>query len=180
MLDRLLQSWKQLTDALMKRVDYHALRLAEVIDQSADFATVSIQPDDPDWPPLSDVPLRLGVPGAIARVTPGASVLFGFEGGKPDQPFVLLWPSGEGLTRLTLGDGSTGSAEGCVARVGDAVGGQLTIVAAQAGPLATLTLTYTPPVGPPVAVAISATGTATVGTIAPGGVITSGADQVRA
>lgn len=66
-----------------------------MVAQRPSLATVDVIPDDPAYPPMSDVPLRMGAPGVRCTLKPGATVLVGWENARPDRPYVGEWLPGE-------------------------------------------------------------------------------------
>ncbi len=72
---------------------YRCFYRARVVAQSADHLRVDVIPEGEDGllPPMSNVPLRHGIPGLTVDVGGGAYVLVGWENGKPDRPFAGLW-----------------------------------------------------------------------------------------
>jgi hypothetical protein len=83
-------------------LDHLALYRATLTAQSSDLATVDVRPDDARLPEMSGIPLRTGVPGAVAQVSPGAILLVGWDDGNPARPFAALWDQGAAVLRLTL------------------------------------------------------------------------------
>ena len=74
---------------------------ATVIACSADGSTYDVQPEDARIPAAKQVPVRVGIPGAVAVIQPSAVVLLGWEKGDPSKPYCV--PSYEaGATVLTL------------------------------------------------------------------------------
>jgi hypothetical protein len=71
--------------------------------------SLELQPDDERLPPVSRVPLRLGLPGVAVKVAAGSRVLLGFEGGDARSPVALLWEpaGGSSLTELAIGSSPT-------------------------------------------------------------------------
>lgn len=106
--------FRALTRHYARRIDYLALYPAEVYSQDSD-GTLQVFPDSDAIPKMSGVPLKLPAPGTDVRVTKGARVLVGFEGGDPDKPFAFGWGS-EGFSSVSFGGG-----ELPVSRVGDQV-----------------------------------------------------------
>lgn len=98
-LDRLKSQLAALVTRVASQMDFHALYPSTVVTQSGQ--TLEVKPDSAKIPPLSGVPLRLGIPGAEADVAPGARVLLGFEAGDPSRPYCSLW-EGTRPTRLAL------------------------------------------------------------------------------
>lgn len=70
----------------------------QVISQAGD-GTLDLLPDDLRLRAqgLQSVPIRHGLPGVTVKVTPGARVLLGFDGGDPRQPYAALWHEGSVL-----------------------------------------------------------------------------------
>lgn len=97
-----------------RRTDYLALYPAEVYSQDSD-GTLQVFPDSPAIPKLAGVPLKLPAPGTVVKVTKGARVLVGFEGGNPSRPFAIGFESA-GFQSIALGNGTKPAA-----RVGDQV-----------------------------------------------------------
>jgi hypothetical protein len=100
-LDRLKGALGAVVKGFLLRVDYYALYPAKVISQGASGA-LDVQPEDTRLPPMSSVPLRLGLPGCKATVQPGARVLVGFEGGDPRRPVATVWDTAV-VVKLQLG-----------------------------------------------------------------------------
>ena len=74
-------------------IDFLALYPAEVLLDHGDMH-LDLRPDDPRFPQLVRVPLRVFLPGAYVRVKSGSRVLLGFEGGNPERPVAYLWEAG--------------------------------------------------------------------------------------
>jgi hypothetical protein len=51
---------------------------------------------------MGGIPFRHGLPGAVVGVAKGTTVLVGWSGGNPSQPYACLWAGGEGVASLTL------------------------------------------------------------------------------
>lgn len=83
-------------------IDYFTLYDAKVVSQSADGATVDVQPGDPRLPGMSKVPLRLGLPGCVAKFSPGQYVRIGWDRGSPQLPYACLFQGGESVTNIQL------------------------------------------------------------------------------
>ncbi len=86
----------------MASIDYFTLYDAKIVSQSADLTTVDIQPGDPRLPGMSKVPLRMGLPGASAQVTPGGFIRLGWDRGNPSMPYAALWQGGESPIKVIL------------------------------------------------------------------------------
>lgn len=109
------------------KIDALALYPSTVVSQNAD-GTLELHPDDPRWPGLSSVPVRLGIPGAKVKVAAGARVLVGFAGGDAQRPIAELWESGS-VTELDLTATNIilNAGTAAVGRVGDAVAAAATM-----------------------------------------------------
>lgn len=84
-------------------IDRLAFYRAQVVSASSDGKTLDVQPEDKRVSPHQQVPIRVGIPGAVAVVTPGAVVMLGWDGGNPKLPYcVPHWESGATVTKLTL------------------------------------------------------------------------------
>jgi hypothetical protein len=81
-------------------LDYGALYRAVVLAQSGDRATVDVKPDDSRLPLMSQIPLKLSIPGATVKIAAGAGVLIGWENGNPQHPQAFLFD--KGATALVL------------------------------------------------------------------------------
>jgi hypothetical protein len=68
-----------------------------------DGSTLDLSPEDARIPGIKQVPVRVGIPGAVATVQPGAVVLLGWEKGDPSKPYCApSWESGATVTKLVL------------------------------------------------------------------------------
>jgi hypothetical protein len=83
-------------------IDYFALYDARVVTQSADGATVDLQPLDKRLPGFGRVRLKLGIPATVAKFAPGAIVRLGWDRGNPSLPFACLFDGGATLTTLEI------------------------------------------------------------------------------
>jgi hypothetical protein len=83
-------------------LDYAAFYRAEVIAQSGDRRTVDVKPDDARLPPMSKLKLRLGIPGATVKISPGAGVMVGWENADPQRPYVHSFDKGADTITLSL------------------------------------------------------------------------------
>ena len=101
-MDRIKRALADFVDAIMSRVDYHALYPAKVVSQSG--TTVDVVVDDTRFGSLTKVPIRTFAPDVVVTVSPNARVLIGFENGKPDQPYASLWQSGAIVSVAIAGD----------------------------------------------------------------------------
>lgn len=101
-MDRIKRALGDFVDAIMSRVDYHALYPAKVVSQSGTLVDVVV--DDTRFGSLTKVPIRTFAPDVVVTVSPNARVLIGFENGKPDQPYASLWQSGAIVSVAIAGD----------------------------------------------------------------------------
>jgi hypothetical protein len=92
----------------MAGVDFFALYDAKVVSQSADGATVDIQPVDSRLAGMQRVPLRLGLPGCTVKFAPGAIVRLGWDRGNPEFPYTCLFNGGESLISVAIGSAADG------------------------------------------------------------------------
>lgn len=85
-------------------IDYYGFYVCEVVAQSADMTTVDLQPqgsrNNSLLGGLQRIPLRLA-PGIQVKFSPGATVLLGWDGGSPTNPFACLGVPGD--TALKVG-----------------------------------------------------------------------------
>lgn len=77
---------------------YRCMYRAKLRAQSGDKLRVDVEPDDKTLPPMSNIPLRHGIPGIRVSVAPGAYLLVGWADGSPDDPFAALWSNPGGVT----------------------------------------------------------------------------------
>jgi uncharacterized cupin superfamily protein len=85
------------------QVDRMALYRAEVQTCAADGSTVDVTPESAHLPAMQGVPVRVGIPGAVATMHPGAVVLVGWEAADPARPYAVpAWEAGAGTIKLTL------------------------------------------------------------------------------
>lgn len=110
-LDRL----KGAFGAAAKRADpfllYRCMYRAKLKAQSTDRLRVDVQPEDPLLPPMSNIPLRHGIPGLTVSVSAGAMLMVGWENGRPDRPFAALWgnPTTTGAANAAADGGGNGA-----------------------------------------------------------------------
>lgn len=70
---------------------------------ASDGSTCDVTPDDKRISPQKNVPVRVGIPGAVSVVAPGAVVLLGWERGDPAKPYVTpAWTAGATVNELVL------------------------------------------------------------------------------
>lgn len=100
--DRLKGAFTALAGPVPTKV-YEVLYRARVLKQHPNLKRLDLQADQAELPPLSNIPLRIGVPGLDATIPPGHSVLISWENGQPDRPYASLWEPGTlGTTPLKL------------------------------------------------------------------------------
>ena len=107
-LHRISAGLTALVRDLLSGTDYHALYPCEVVSQNEDDS-LELKSESSRLPSLSNVKIRIGIPGARARLAPGARVLVGFENGDPKRPYAGLWESAT-LLELVINGGSNGLA----------------------------------------------------------------------
>lgn len=108
---------------LTARIDYLAFYPARVIAQSP-AGTLDVVPEDARLPELSDVPIRIGVPGVSVRVKKDSRVLIGFEAGNRMRPVAVVWDASSVESVVVVADKVVlGDKDGArpVARVGDPI-----------------------------------------------------------
>lgn len=118
-----------IVQSVMKRVDHLALYPARIVSQRPD-GSLDVVPEDERIPPMTEVPIRYGIPGIAVKVTSGR-VLIGFEGGDPRYPVATLWDASAlreiritATTKVVLDcpNVNIGDEDGApIARVGDPV-----------------------------------------------------------
>ena len=118
---------------IIRAVMGHAMYLgqypARIVTQREN-GTLDVIPDDQRMPPMTEVPIRYGVPGIAVKVDSGR-VLVSFENGDPRYPVATLWDGGvvrelkiTATTKVVLDcpDVELGGEGGApLARVGDTV-----------------------------------------------------------
>jgi hypothetical protein len=103
-LDRVKTYLARIIDGQTRRMDFLAFYPCKVVTQRAD-GTLDLQPEDARLPSMSQVPIRLGIPGVAVKVLAGSRVLLGFEGGDQRRPVASLWQfDGAKLLALDIGD----------------------------------------------------------------------------
>lgn len=106
--DRIKAGLAAFVRAQFPRLDHFAAYWSRVVSQNGD-GTLELIPDDPRIPGRSNVPIRYGVPGVKATVSPGARVLLEFAGGDPSKPFATVWESAA-VTEIVVASGTKGAA----------------------------------------------------------------------
>ena len=88
-------------------VDRLALYRAQVKACASDGSTVDVAPEDTRLDAMQGIPVRVGIPGAVAIIAAGAIVLVGWEKGDSALPYAVpSWEAGATVTKLIL-NGST-------------------------------------------------------------------------
>lgn len=87
-------------------VNRRGLYSAKVLAQSGDRSTVDVQPDDGSLPLMSKVPLKVSIPGATVKFSPGATVLVSWENGDPARAQAFMFNKGADtlVVSITAGD----------------------------------------------------------------------------
>jgi len=94
--DRLKAAVTSVVRDLSPRVDYLAGYWTRVVAQAGD-GSLDLKPDDTRLTGYQHVPIRYGIPGIAAKVSPGARCLLEFAGGDPTKPFVATWETGTAI-----------------------------------------------------------------------------------
>lgn len=84
---------------------FHARWKYRVVKQSGDRKLVDCVPVEPnagELPGLTNVPIKHGVPGLTVQLSPGATVMVGFENHDQRRPFVSEWDPGASVLGLTF------------------------------------------------------------------------------
>jgi hypothetical protein len=85
------------------QIDRLAMYRARVDVCAPDGSKLDVTPEDKRISPEKNVPVRTGIPGLVAIVTPGAIVMLGWDGGDPKKPYcVPAWEPGATVTKLVL------------------------------------------------------------------------------
>lgn len=102
--DRVMGSFAVLA-GLDPAAPYHRLYAGRILEQRPyPNLKVTVQPDDRDLPPMTDIPFRTGVAGiavvlklrtAGKSTGPAPTCLIGWEDGRPDKPYAALWAAGQ-------------------------------------------------------------------------------------
>lgn len=98
--DRVRGALEAVAERQSARRRYHATYPGRVASQSGN--AVDVVPEDPTLPELSDVPLRLGLPGVKAESLDGQRVRVAFDNGDPAAPYAATWDAGGTLKLGTL------------------------------------------------------------------------------
>lgn len=104
-VDRLKEAFFALVRAGNPGIDYLTSYRARVVKQDADTGKLDVQPDDPRLPSMSNLRLKLGIPGATAQIHVRDAPVFvqvAWENGDPTKPFAALFEGGAAVIKLTL------------------------------------------------------------------------------
>jgi hypothetical protein len=119
-------------------VDYYATYVCQVVSQSSDLATVDISPvgarNQSLIGGLQRVPVRF-MGGIKTQMTPGSTVLLGWDGGSPEGPYVTSGAVGDTAIKIALSDVANDSLEISAGTVTVKIGG-VTVIQASATSLA--------------------------------------------
>jgi hypothetical protein len=121
MLDRFKAAWNALARGAVPNIDYLNLYDGKLVKQHANLRRVDVIPTDPRLPPMSNIPLLVGLPGAEVVLTPGHDVRIGWSNGWPDRPYACLWdaaPGGNTPLRVALHAGKVELADNTTANEG--------------------------------------------------------------
>jgi hypothetical protein len=120
--DRLNEAFDACVRSAVPGVDYMALYRARVVSQHASTGKLDVEPDDARLPTMSNLRLKLGLPGASVKLAlepgdPPVHVLVGWEGGDPGKPYATIFETGATVVKLVLAGttvilGSEAGAEG--------------------------------------------------------------------
>lgn len=104
--DRVKDSFQALVKNLAGGTFYARFRY-RVVKQSEDLKSVDCipDPDTKEMSGLTNVPIKLGIPGmkvGLAKIKPNAFVLVGFENHDPRRPFVAEWEAGANVEAMTF------------------------------------------------------------------------------
>ena len=98
-----LGSFAKCVRASLPRLNYMTLYQGRLVKHDPVTHLVDVLPDDPDVPGMQGVPYKLGLPGAVLSLLPqGTTVMVGWSGGDPSQPFCCLPGGGEHVGSMTL------------------------------------------------------------------------------
>lgn len=115
-------------------VDYYATYVCQVVSQSTDLATVDISPvgarNKALIGGLQRVPVRF-MAGVKVQMTPGATVLLGWDGGSPEGPYVTSGSITDTAIKVALSDVANDSLEISAGTVTVKIGG-VTVLQASA------------------------------------------------
>jgi hypothetical protein len=97
-LDRVAGAFLGLARGADPAALYRGVYRANVVKQHDNRKRVDVEPEEDFLPPMSNIPLKVGIPGADPTLVPGHLVLVGWENGRPDRPFAGVWDAGTGVT----------------------------------------------------------------------------------
>ena len=98
-----LGSFAKCVRAALPRLNYLTQYRARVVRHDPVTHLLDVLPDDLDVPGMQGLPFSLGLPGAVLSLLPqGTTVMVGWSGGDPSQPYCCLPGGGEHVGHLTL------------------------------------------------------------------------------
>lgn len=97
---RVLTAFNKLIRNATADLDYAMCLWAKVVAQAGD--RIDVIPEDTRYPPISQVPLTVGVAGAKLTVAAGARVLIGFSARDPRFPYVHGWDQSENTVKVAI------------------------------------------------------------------------------
>ncbi|HEY8922883.1 MAG TPA: hypothetical protein VIU64_00810 [Polyangia bacterium] len=97
---RLLAALNKLVRNATADLSYATCLWAKVVAQSGD--RIDVIPEDTRYPPISQVPLTVGIAGAKLTVSAGARVLIGFSAADPRFPYVHGWDQSEQTIKVQI------------------------------------------------------------------------------
>lgn len=100
--DRLSRALIRIIESATSKYDYSALYLAKVVSVNADAQTVDLAPHNPKLPTMSGIPLSYGGPGETVSLLLGTTILVGWDGGDPSQPYCLGFGGGERVSKRVM------------------------------------------------------------------------------
>jgi hypothetical protein len=98
---RLLDAFRKVARGAVPDIDYKTTYRARVVKQHPNRRRLDVVPTDPRLPSMTNIPLKVGVPGLEVVLVAGHFVLVGWENGRPDHPYATLWDAGEQGTTPT-------------------------------------------------------------------------------
>jgi hypothetical protein len=87
-MSTLYANLQRVVSSLLSPTDYYAVYTATIVSVNAD-KTLDINPANPRFAGMSNVPVYPGVAGCVASCVAGQMVLFSFSDGDPGSPYVL-------------------------------------------------------------------------------------------
>jgi hypothetical protein len=97
-LDRLKGAMRALARGAFPESLYSRVWRAKMVLQKSSLR-VDVKPYDARLPPMANIPLKVGLPGAEVKIAPGHDVAVGWEDGRPDRPYATQWTPGTAGTK---------------------------------------------------------------------------------